>query len=154
VNGAGFLPIGIAALLFVFMASKLMRVDRKSAWLLSSVGWAYLVASVFPCDPGCPEEGSLSQMIHNLTAMVCYPASAAGLVLIGVSFRGDESWKSLSPYTLASGMLVAVGFGLMLVPDFAPWRGLTQRLAEAATFAWIAVIGVVLWRTSSRSTTE
>ncbi len=148
VNLAGFLPIGLIVLLFVFTASKLMPVDRKSAWLVSSVGWAYLVASVFPCDPGCPEQGSLSQMIHNLTAMVCYPASTTGLILIAISFRGNDSWNKLSVYTMVSGLLVALGFGLMLVPDLASWRGLAQRLAEAATFAWIAVVGVVLWRTS------
>lgn len=148
VNLAGFLPIGLIVLVFVFTASRQMPINRKSALLFSSVGWTYLVASVFPCDPGCPERGSMSQMIHNLTAMVCYPATIAGLMLIAISFRGNDSWKKLSVYTMVCGLLVALGFGLMLVPDFASWRGLAQRVAEAATFAWIAVIGVALWRTS------
>ena len=146
VNGAGFLPIGLAVFLFLFLAQ--LPVARRSILLFSSVGWAYVLAAFFPCDPGCPEQGSLSQLVHNASAIVCYPATIAGLILMASSLRKDPQWKKLAGFAMVCSLLVAAGFGLMLVPEFELWRGLSQRVAEIATFGWIAVLSLAMLKAS------
>jgi hypothetical protein len=107
VNLAGFLPIGLLVLLFIFTASKLMPVDRRSALLSSSVGWAYLVASVFPCDPGCPGTCLASPLAKS---------------------EFSKLWGDL-PLRYAQVMASAKGFG----PDWGTGLeedGITLRLVE------------------------
>ena len=85
VNWAGFLPIGVLVLLFLYLASDPLLVDRKSIALVSFLGWGYVVAAFFPCDPGCPERGSMSQMVHNLFGILSYPAAILGLMRMAQS---------------------------------------------------------------------
>ena len=124
VNWSGFLPVGLTLLVFLYAARDRLPVHRMSLWLFSCVGWDYLISAVFPCDPGCPERGSLSQQVHNLAAIITYPAVIAGLLQMATSFRDSRWWRHLSGLTMWCGMVVAAGFGCMLLPPWQPWRGL------------------------------
>ena len=146
VNWLGFFPVGLLVLLFLSMVRDCLPVTRKSLYLFSALGWAYVISAIFPCDAGCPELGSPSQMVHNLTAVVCYPAIIFGLGSIANSFRSNNAWQKLSFFTVTCSLIAAIGFVLMLVPDLALWRGLMQRITETAIFGWIGVVSFNVWK--------
>jgi len=146
VNWAGFLPTGLLVLVFLSVINGRLPADGKSLLLFSAVGWGYVISPLCPCDPGCPYWGSASQLVHNLAAIVVYPATTAGLALMAIAFRSDRHWRKWWVFTMVCSILVAVGFAAMLVPDGEPWRGLTQRVAETAIFGWIAVTGLAMKR--------
>jgi hypothetical protein len=146
VSYAGFLPIGALTLLFCAAAAGLATSPRARLGLLlfSGVGWSYFVAALFPCDPGCPSAGSLSQQLHNASAFAEYLGGAAGLLVL----HGAGAPLAASParrrFTLAVALVAFVAFAAMLV--FEPQRGLFQRVADGAYFLWIAAASLALRR--------
>jgi len=78
----------------------------------------YFGATIFPCDYGCPIEGSASQTAHNLLGLVQYPlAMAIGFVMMimpeQAHLRG--AWQRLSDYT---AFIVLAGFVLSTQPKW------------------------------------
>jgi hypothetical protein len=118
-------------------------VGATGAACLGLVGVAYVASAIFPCDPGCPTAGSLSQSIHNLFGFLEYLGAIAGLLLLRAAFRGDATWRPLERASGVCAALVALGFGAMLLAPLAV-RGVSQRIAEAAIFGWIAYASVRL----------
>jgi hypothetical protein len=140
VNYVGFLPTGVATMLFIIaLGPALPRTAqvRRAQWFLAVFAGGYIGTAFLPCDPGCPAFGSISQCLHSLLAVCGYTGAIVGLSMLASAFRGDERWRNLVPFTWLCAATVAIGFVLMLLPQFAPWRGLTQRVAEAAMFGWI-----------------
>jgi hypothetical membrane protein len=153
-NGAtvSLLGFGVTGLL-VFAFLKLARRELAPSRLagagvlaLAGVGVAYLTAAFFRCDPGCPSVGSLSQSIHNASALFEYLGGFVGLLLLAVVFLRDPRRRFGAIATALAAVLVGIGFLGMLQPSQQEWRGLYQRLADGAIFAWIAGTSVALLR--------
>jgi hypothetical protein len=145
----GFVPIGALVLAFVvLMAGVFPRSRRTSLGLfgLAAVGTAYLVSALFPCDAGCPSEGSFSQSVHNLFGLLEYVGALSGLLLLANALRSSAEWRSLGGPSIACAALIAVGFFAMLTPALQPMRGASQRIAEAAIFGWVAYTSLRLLR--------
>lgn len=148
----GFAPIGALVLAFLALASRALPASRRAragVVCLSAVGAAYVVSAIFPCDAGCPSEGSLAQTIHNAFGLLEYLGGIAGLLLLASAFGASVEWRPFAPLSAAAAALVALGLLAMLRPDLAAFRGLAQRVAEAAIFVWIAAVSVRLLRVSS-----
>lgn len=153
VNYLGFLPQGLAVWVFLALdAGCFPRGWVKGVGVagLAGVGLAYLIAAVFPCDPGCPATGSVRQQVHNLGGLAEYGGAVIGLAALALAFRADPAWRGVWRVTLAAAVTVAAGFVLMQFPAEAAQKGLWQRVCEAAIFGWIAVVSVRLlspaWR--------
>ena len=143
----GFAPTGLFALVFVALARGAYpgsRLARMGLSCLGAVGVAYLVTAVFPCDPGCPDGGSVSQTIHSSFGLIEYVGAIAGFVLLAVALRDRLGAAS----AVAAG-LVVLGLAGMLTPSLANVRGLSQRTAELGIFGWIAYASLRL-RSASR----
>jgi hypothetical protein len=69
-----------------------------------------------------------------------------GLMLLAAAFRRDSTWRRTAALTAAAAILVGIGFLGMLRPEQRAWRGLNQRIADGAIFAWIAWTSIVLQR--------
>jgi Protein of unknown function (DUF998) len=141
VSAAGFAPIGVLVLAFLALAAGALPRSRGATAgfaCLGAVGVAYLVSAVFPCDPGCPSAGSLSQSVHNLFGGLEYAGATAGLLLLAAAFR---SWACA-----LAALGVALGFAGMLTPALEPIRGASQRLAEGAIFLWMTSTSAFLLR--------
>ena len=111
---------------------------RAGLACLGAAGVAYLVSAVFPCDPGCPSEGSVAQSIHNAFGLLEYAGAVVGFGLLARALR--------SPACALAALGVAAGWVAMLTPSLAPFRGASQRVAEAAIFLWIGYASVLLLR--------
>lgn len=143
-NLLGFLPVAIASvMLLVYIAiCGLNSRDGRIGAVLLMIGLSsgYLIAVLFPCDLGCPIEGSARQAIHNTAGLIQYPLGALGLIMMGASMR--RSGQNLGGLCLFSGVAMAVGFVMMLVPDQSGWRGAWQRLGDYSAFLTIISLAV------------
>jgi Protein of unknown function (DUF998) len=141
VSLAGFAPTGVLVLAFLALADGLLpsaRCVRAGLVCLGAVGLAYLVSAAFRCDPGCPGAGSLAQSSHNAFGLLEYVGASAGLLLLATALR--------SRACVAAALGVAVGLAAMLTPSLEPLRGVSQRVAEASIFGWIAATSMRLLR--------
>lgn len=138
----GFLPLGLLVAAFLLAAAPLARVhgiSRVGWWLLFSQPIAYVGVFMFPCDLGCPTQGSATQQMHNLVAVMTYIACAVGYVML--SRAPALAVKPLGRFWLvATGVLWIVGFFVMLHPAVQAWRGLLQRLLEFSLYASLLYI--------------
>jgi hypothetical protein len=120
-----FGPIGLTALL---IASLTFETSRPTAGLALCLAIGYLVASVFPCDPGSPMSGSARQGIHNLGGGIEYVGGGVALIVLG---------ETLGRGFAVAGSIVLVSALLLSFPF--RWRGLVQRVGEACLFGGLVV---------------
>jgi hypothetical protein len=149
VSVAGFVVTGLLVLGFLGLARGVLpgrRLAATGAACLSLVGVAYLVSAAFPCDPGCPSAGSSAQAIHNLFGLLEYLGAVSGLLLLAAAFRADAGWRRPAAASAIAATLVVLGFAGMLLPALEAVRGISQRVAEASIFGWVAYLSVLLLR--------
>ena len=105
--------------------------NATAAMLALCIAAGYLVAALFPCDPGAPMWGSARQAIHNAGGAVEYVGGAVVLLrlgeLHGIPFR-------------AAGLVVAATAIALSIPALNAVRGLVQRIGEACLFGGLAAV--------------
>lgn len=142
---AGFLPAGLfwglgAVLLLSGARSKLLWVG---VFLLLGTSISYIGAAFFPCDAGCPLEGSSSQMMHNALGIIGYLTSPLGIALIGIhGLRQRQSAAAIVSFATVAATLI--GFAMMANPEMDSARGAWQRLADFSLFLWLVAISALL----------
>lgn len=144
VSWAGYLPSGV---LFAVALASFWRhwrprgVQAVGLALLFCEPLAWIGSAIFPCDLGCPAQGSIAQVVHNLLALFTYSGTGLGVVLLACA-PGLCLWQRLGWL-----LLVVLWFGLflaMLSPELAGLRGALQRLAELLMYGSQAVVAWLL----------
>lgn len=126
-----FLPVGLAMLALAWLSPQPASGNGSSGSVLAScLGIGYIVAALFPCDPGSPLSGSWRQAVHNAGGAVEYLGGAFALTRIAGAH--GQPFDTLA--TVVLGAAVA-----MSVPALARVRGLVQRVAESSLF------GALVW---------
>ena len=146
VRFAGFLPAGIALLLFSLVAY--FSLPRSRTTTLSLLGLAlyalgYVAAAIFPCDPGCrPAVPSMSQAIHNAVGLLGYVVAPLFLFLLARSARTwpGAAWVSRIGFIASAVALL----GLLTLSPGSPLVGVSQRAIEAAVLTWSVVCGLYI----------
>lgn len=131
---AGFVATAALLSCFLVAATPLVQVSgasRSGLWLLWSIPASYLLGAVFPCDAGCPAEGSTSQLLHNALAILAYLSMGISVALVSLA-SGFSAFKLRRTFMLLTGIAFPLVFIVMVQPDLAAWRGLLQRLLDAA----------------------
>ena len=139
---AGFAATTAILVAFLVTASPLLKVSgasRVGAWLLWSVPASYFLAVIAPCDAGCPLEGSISQVAHNLLAFVTYFGMGASIFLISLASEFGN-FKLRRGFLLVTGVAFPVVFFLMVQPELASWAGLLQRLLDVAMAVSLTIV--------------
>ena len=127
VNMGIFLPTGLLALGAVIWLS--VALPREMKWpvlLLLGIGLGNLGAVAFPCDAGCPAEGSARQGVHNLLGAIQYLSGGGALVWLGR--RGKLA------VCLYAGLGVWASLYLMGGPG-QEMRGFWQRVGEVLLYS-------------------
>lgn len=146
---AGYLASGVLLSAFLLLAAPITQVSgvsRVGFWLLWSIPASYLLAVVAPCDAGCPIEGSNSQAMHNVLAILAYAGMGVSMVLIAFA-PGFRSFKLRRAFVFVSGLASPIIFFMMLEPDLAPWRGLLQRILDVALALSLILVSWTLFAT-------
>lgn len=116
-----FLPVGV---LLLGVAGLAFSAHPAYAMLALSISVGYLVAAVFPCDPGSPVVGSLRQAVHNIGGAIQYLGGAASLMWISQS--SNNGFQIAAIAVLAAALVLSFENRI---------RGITQRIAEITLFA-------------------
>jgi len=131
-----FFPVGLLLLPITY---RFQSSAPAVATLAGSIAAGYLIAALFPCDPGSPVSGTLRQGIHNLGGAVEY--LGGGLSLFWAAERFGFVFRVLG------FVVVGVAFALTVLPSTSS-RGLVQRIGEACLFGaltslvWLATRGI------------
>lgn len=129
-----FLPIGLALAAMGFA----MRGHSNVVALAYCIAVGYLVAALFPCDPGSPVSGTARQGVHNLGGAVEYIGGGMSLMVLG---------EQMSPAFQVGAFAVWGAAVALTVLPVGVLRGLVQRVAETVLFgclawaAWLATSG-------------
>ncbi|WP_290619673.1 MULTISPECIES: DUF998 domain-containing protein [unclassified Arsukibacterium] len=145
VNLGGFIPASVLLVFFVVMAISHSSGQKKQ--LLGLMGIAVYavtlgIAALYPCDSGCrPQNPSVSQLIHNLSAMSGYLSAVAAVFLLA-SYVKQHGSKILSIVGYIFGAVASIMF-FLLNPEF-PLLGLAQRVFELSIYLWILLYSLHL----------
>ena len=154
IQSANFLVFGSLMIAFALGLHQGIRPTRRGIVgpvLVALSGVGLILAGVFPWTLDASGEYTVS-VGHVVGAVIAFLATGAGLIVLSRRMVRDPSWRSLSSYSLGSGIAVAVLFlatGPLAVPDDAPlhdWAGLLQRATVAVWFACTIVLGLRLLR--------
>ena len=149
VSFGGFLPAGLLTVAFLVAVAPLVPtagVGRVGYWLLLGIGTSYIGAALARCDPGCPATGSSRQTVHNLLGLLEYGGGGIGLWFLARPPVGGPQGGWVRAGLRGTGAVAIVALVLMGVPELAQHRGLAQRVAEAALFSSLLLIG---WRVAA-----
>jgi Protein of unknown function (DUF998) len=127
---------------------------RWTPRLLGIVGGALVLLVIFPVNagwgypPGEPAQHHLHGLIHATVATVAVYVLAAAPLTLARRFAGDPAWRGWAPYSVGSGVVVAVAYAattvLATLDETGIWTnapgGLTQRVALVAGLGWCAAL--------------
>ena len=130
-----FLPAGLLVWAAVYLAanSATTRELKVVLALLSSLGTGYVMAAIFPCDPGSPLMGSWRQQVHNFFGFIEYAGTASGMLLACHMFLKKGLISTGVAFGVAGVVVLLCLAGLSIASAF-PYRGGIQRIAEAIMF--------------------
>ncbi len=144
---AGFGAVTVLLAAFLVAVAPYVRargVGRIGFHLLWAAPASYALGFAFPCDAGCPLEGSFSQQMHNWLAIVAYAGTGLALMLLSRASVLASEAKWAPPFLLASGAAWIVMFVVMLLPEVAGIRGLIQRSLDVLLAGGILIVAFVL----------
>ena len=147
INYFGFVPTAFSALIIVLLLqSKFSNTRLSRAGLLlvgSGVFIGYFGAFIFPCDYGCPTEGSFSQNMHNNLGLIYYLIIPVGLFVLGIGLR-KEPMIINSSISFGAAFVFLLGFFMMLNPSQIDLLGFWQRLADYTVFVFLIFMSLFL----------
>ena len=147
INYFGFVPTAFSALIIaLLLQSKFSNTRLSRAGLLlvgSGVFIGYFGAFIFPCDFGCPSEGSFSQNMHMILGLISYLITPVGLILLGIGLR-KEPMIIHSLASFVATFIFLLGFFMMLNPSQIDLLGFWQRLADYTVFALLIFLSLNL----------
>ena len=133
INYFGFVPTAFSALIITLLLQSKFSNTRlsRTGFLLVGIGIfiGYFGAFIFPCDYGCPSEGSFSQTMHNILGLISYLIIPVGLFVLGIGLIKEP--MIINPLTsFVATFVFLLGFFMMLNPSQIDLLGLWQRLAD------------------------
>jgi Protein of unknown function (DUF998) len=163
---ANFLLCGLLSLCFARGLRRTLQGGTGATWgplLLAVFGLGLIVAGIFVTDPalgyppgasprppGLVTHATLHGRVHGLAGLVVFSSVAAACFVLARRFAGDPTWRGWAPYSVVTGVLVAVFFVASLATAPLPGApsGLLQRLAIVLGWGWIALLAarLVWWR--------
>ena len=147
INYFGFVPTAFSALIITLLLQSKFSNTRlsRTGFLLVGIGIfiGYFGAFIFPCDYGCPAEGSFSQTMHSYLGLISYLIIPVGLFVLGIGLK-KESMIINSLTSFAATFVFLLGFFMMLNPSQIDLLGLWQRLADYTTFALLIFLSLNL----------
>ena len=133
----GFLYLCFAGAVLVTVPDGWLR--RTAAILIAVDGIGRMGAGVFPCDPGCVQV-SPGQDIHKLFATIGFSSGVAAAIVWGFVVRRVPPLRSLSSFSVWSGVVAFVSLVLMSATrNPALPSGLFEHLATVVLSVWLLV---------------
>ena len=147
VNYFGFLPTAFSVLFITLLLQSNFSNTRlsRAGFLLVGIGYfiGYFGAFIFPCDFGCPSEGSFSQNMHMILGLISYLIAPVGLIFLGIGLR-KEPMIIHSLASFVATFIFLLGFFMMLNPSQIDLLGFWQRLIDYTVFLLLIFLSLNL----------
>ncbi len=135
----GFMPASMLLIAFAVLGLKFSQKRPKQIYgLLGIIVYALTlsIAAIYQCDYGCrPEQPSLAQNLHNLSALIGYPSGIFAVFMLASDLK-ENNKKYVQIAKLANALsYIAIGLFLCLNPLF-DYFGVAQRLLELYLYTW------------------
>lgn len=142
VSHVGFVATGVLLWCFLLVCVRVLPDGSAKDVILplALVGGGYVGGGIFRCDPGAPLFGSWRTNLHNLFGALQYIGAAGAFSMFSLS----RFWYPLSELMTYAGTVVLLC--LCAVSFSHPLRGLVQRIAEAAIFSGVMLMGWWVYR--------
>jgi hypothetical membrane protein len=148
----GYIPSGILFTIFSFVAYKRFpksNLTKFGFWGLGIFyGIATILVGIFPCDKGCNKElvdPSISQLIHNLTALLTYLFVPISILMISIGLWKSKKYIGLSKMGIICVLICFVFIGFLSDP-LTNYAGLFQRIIEGVFIIWIIACAIFIKR--------
>jgi hypothetical protein len=159
--------VGAAGLLSLAIALRRTRSDadphRWTCRLVATAGGALALLGIFPIDPGVgcppgePAVHTWHGLVHGIVGTFLFAALATAPLTLARRVRGNVQWSSWRPYSLATGLTVAVTYPLTValssLDQAGMWTnapaGLTELVAVVAGVGWCALLAGRLLETTA-----
>lgn len=153
----GHIPSGILITIFSFFGLKYFPSSNLNKIGFYGVGLFYgigtVIVAIFPCDSGCNKElidPSISQLIHNLTAILIYTFVPISIIFIGIGLKKFNNFKRLSITALVLGTISILFLILFIFESKSGLSGIYQRIIETLFIIWIVACAFKIRSTNSK----
>jgi Protein of unknown function (DUF998) len=160
VNTIAILVAAAALLAFAVGLGRAVPAGTGSTWgprLMAVAGVCFGLLAIFPDDPalgyppGSHAQRSLPGLVHGLAGTVTFGCLSAACLVMARRFAGDPAGRGWARYSLATGLVVAIGYVTTAVltglddagvlPN-AP-GGLVQRAMIITGFGWVVLLALL-----------
>jgi predicted permease len=128
--------------------------SRAGPILMVTIGVSLIASGPFTTDPSAiVDQSSIHGMVHGVFGAIVFTLAPLSCYVFYRRFRIDQDWRDLAGWTLASGLVLTVGIGVLKFsqqPGSAlyEWKGLVQRILLVILMTWIFVAASRLRRTA------
>lgn len=145
-----FIFLGVALLLFtpaLKAAFPSGKASRSAPVIFRIIAVCYFLSGPFVTDEMAmfDNQQTLHGVLHGIFGAVVFSLSAVSCFVLWYRFRGDDGWKSLSAYTLTTGIAMAILIGLMKAGQLKAgllndWAGAVQRCCLILFYVWVFIL--------------
>lgn len=145
----GYIPSGFLIAIFCFVGFKKFQPSKLTKVGFYGLGVFYgiatIITGIFPCDVDCNKnfiDPSISQIIHNLAALLTYIFVPISVMIVGLGLRRSPSHNKLSVIAITCGIISSLFVSLLLADLSSQYVGLLQRIIESIFLIWIITCAI------------
>lgn len=120
--------------------------SRTGPVLLQSIGVSLIASGPFTTDPSAMfDQASTHGVVHGIFGALVFTFAPLSCFVFYRRFRGDPGWRPLAGWTLAAGVVLTLGIGLLKISQqpgsgMFEWKGLVQRVILITFMTWIFAV--------------
>jgi len=126
--------------------------SRAGPLLVQCMGVSLMMSGLFATDPSAMfDQASAHGVVHGIFGAIFFTLAPVSCFVFYVLFRSDRAWRRMAGWTLAAGVVLALGIGLLKFSQqpgngLFEWKGLVQRVILVTFMAWIFAVASRLRR--------
>ena len=120
--------------------------SRAGPVLVQCMGVSLVVSGLFTTDPSSMfDQASTHGVVHGIFGAIFFTLAPVSCFVFYRRFRSDQAWRPVAGWTLAAGVVLALGIGLLKFSQqpesgLFEWKGLVQRVILVTIMAWIFAV--------------
>jgi hypothetical protein len=114
--------------------------------LIQCMGVSLIASGFFTTDPSAMlGQASTHGLVHGILGAIFFTLAPVSCFVFYRHFRSDRAWRPMAGWTLAAGIVLTLGIGLLKFSQqpgsgLFEWKGLVQRVILVTIMAWIFAV--------------
>jgi hypothetical protein len=120
--------------------------SRAGPALVQGIGVSLIASGPFTTDPSAMfDQTSTHGVVHGIFGALVFTFAPLSCFVFYRRFRSDPVWRPLAGWTLAAGVVLTLGIGLLKISQqpgsgLFEWKGLVQRVILITFMTWIFTV--------------